>query len=150
MEIERKYLLSGMPRLPATGVSTLEIEQGWLPGNRLRERIRRVRTASGDSFYRTIKFGSGVSRVEIEEETSREVFDVLWSLTQGRRIRKTRFQVEGELRWEVDRFADLDLVLAEVELPSEDTCIEFPDWLAPVLEREVTEEPGYVNFNLAG
>jgi CYTH domain-containing protein len=150
LEIERKYLLSGMPQLPASGVSTLEIEQGWLPGTHLRERIRRAQTASGVRFYRTVKFGRGVSRVEIEEETSRGVFDVLWSLTEGRRIRKTRYQVEGELRWEIDRFADHDLVLAEVELPSEDTRIEFPDWLVPVMVREVTEEPDYVNYNLAG
>ncbi|MBA4158438.1 MAG: hypothetical protein H0X65_13290, partial [Gemmatimonadetes bacterium] len=55
LEIERKYLLSGMPQLPASGVSTLEIEQGWLPGTHLRERIRRAQTASGVRFYRTVK-----------------------------------------------------------------------------------------------
>jgi CYTH domain-containing protein len=36
-----------------------------------------------------------------------------------------------------------------VELPSEDTVAEPPVWLRPVVVREVTGEPEYVNQNLA-
>jgi len=41
------------------------------------------------------------------------------------------------------------LVLAELELPSVDTPVELPGWLAEVLIREVTDEPWYVNRQLA-
>jgi CYTH domain-containing protein len=53
------------------------------------------------------------------------------------------------LIWEIDRFVDRDLVLAEVELPAADTPITFPAWLEPHIVREVTGEAGYVNVNLA-
>jgi len=40
-------------------------------------------------------------------------------------------------------------VLAEVELPSSDTLVTLPDWLAPYLMRDVTGDAAYVNANLA-
>jgi len=46
-------------------------------------------------------------------------------------------------------FEDRDLLLAEVELPSTYTQLTLPDWLAPHVVREVTNEPDYVNLNLA-
>lgn len=49
----------------------------------------------------------------------------------------------------MDQFCDRDLVLAEVELPSEETAVEVPGWLKPYLVREVTDEAEYVNLNLA-
>jgi len=51
--------------------------------------------------------------------------------------------------WEVDEFTDRDLWLAEVELPSADHEAKPPDWLAPHIVREVTNEPEYLNINLA-
>lgn len=149
IEIERKYLLRGMPRLPKTARPS-EIEQGYLPGRRLLERIRRVRTPDGERYYRTMKSGSGVRRQEVEEETSREVFEALWPLTQGRRVSKVRYSVPAHhLTWEVDAFSDRELVLAEVELQSEEETADLPRWLAPVMDREVTSDPAFTNANLA-
>lgn len=150
LEIERKFLLRGMPRLPDHAVRT-EIAQGYLPGERLQERVRRVRRAGEPArFYRTVKVGSGLSRTELEEEADEATFRRLWPLTKGRRIRKLRFKVpEGDLTWEIDRFRGRRLVLAEVELPSEDTEIPIPDWLRDHIDRDVTGEDEYVNINLA-
>jgi CYTH domain-containing protein len=53
------------------------------------------------------------------------------------------------LTWEVDVFADRDLVLAEVELPAATTPVELPGWLRGSVVREVTGEAEYVNLNLA-
>jgi CHAD domain-containing protein/CYTH domain-containing protein len=148
-EIERKYLLSAFPELPEGAVEE-RIEQGWVPGERLHERLRRISGASGDRFYRTVKLGSGISRTELEEETTADVFRHLWQLTEGRRVRKRRYTVpDGGLKWEIDRFADRDLVLAEIELPTEDAEVEIPAWLAPHVVREVTGEDEFVNINLA-
>jgi CHAD domain-containing protein/CYTH domain-containing protein len=150
VERERKYLLRGLPEA-VRGVQPQEIEQGWLPGDRLRERLRRTRDEGGERFYRTVKLGTGVTRVEIEEETTRELFDALWPHTEGCRIGKRRYRVpDGALVWEVDEFRDRPLVLAEVELPRADTEVPVPAWLAPLVEREVTGDPAYLNLTLAG
>ena len=147
-EIERKYLLRALPPLPTA--QTIRIEQGYLPGEKILERVRRSTSAEGVFYHRTIKFGRGVSRIEVEEACDEALFFALWSLTERKRIRKNRHQVqESDLVWEIDEFLDRALVLAEVELASEAQLVVFPAWLAPYVEREVTHEDAYVNANLA-
>ena len=149
MERERKFLLRGMP-LRARGGSLAEIEQGWIPGRTLRERLRCKRSGGEETFYRTIKIGSGVERIELEEETAPEVFAAMWPLTAGCRITKRRYSVEEDgLVWEIDEFLDRELVLAEVELASADQQVTIPAWLAPSVVREVTDDPSYTNLSLA-
>lgn len=149
-EIERKYLLRALPAMPRVA-EVLEIDQGYLPGERLVERLRRQRDRQGRvTHYRTVKMGSGVERLELEEETTPEIFEHLWLLTQGRRLRKRRYVVpDGARYWEVDEFLDRDLVLAELEIERADVTIVIPEWLAPVLVREVTDDRGYSNRSLA-
>ncbi len=149
VEIERKFLLTGLPERVRDAEAS-DVSQGWLPGRELHERIRRRRDARGETFTRTLKFGNGIRRTEIEEETTRDIFESLWPLTAGRRVEKRRYVMpEGELVCEVDEFRDRDLVLAEVELPAEDAEVEMPGWLRPYVEREVTGDPEFVNLNLA-
>lgn len=149
VEIERKYLLRSLPELlPDARVK--EIAQGYVPGTRLVERVRRVRDGDAERYYRTVKIGTGVARTELEEECDRDTFEALWPLTEGKRVTKRRHVVaDGALQWEIDEFTDRDLVLAEVELPSADVIPDLPSWLAPEVEREVTGEAEYVNANLA-
>lgn len=150
LEVERKYLLRRLPRLAGLPATAQEIDQGYLPGERLVERVRRVKDEAGARYYRTVKIGTGIARIELEEECPEPVFRALWRLTRGRRVRKVRYRIPvGERVWEVDRFRDRRLVLAEVELPDEDAPVEVPGWLARVLDREVTGEAAYVNLNLA-
>ena len=149
VEIERKYLLSGLPPT-LEGRPHREIDQGYIPGERLQERVRRVRKDGEEWYVRTVKVGSGIRRIELQDDTDRKTFEVLWPLTWGHRVAKRRYSVPaGRLVWEVDEFTDRDLVLAEVELPSEDVEPRLPDWIAPYVEREVTGEPEYLNVNLA-
>jgi CHAD domain-containing protein/CYTH domain-containing protein len=146
-EIERKFLLTGLPTLPGAD-SPVEIEQGYLPGERLIERVRRIRSDEGEELVRTVKEGSGLTRLEVEEPVSAEVFDQLWPLTEGRRLRKRRYRVpDGDLTWEIDEFLDRDLVLAEVELAGRP--VDVPAWLQPHVDREVTEDDAYSNLRLA-
>jgi CHAD domain-containing protein/CYTH domain-containing protein len=149
-EIERKFLLTGLPPLEGAR-GPLEMEQGYLPGERLVERLRRVRSDDGVELVRTLKEGSGLIRLEIEEAVTPEVFDRLWPLTEGRRLRKRRYRVADEdLTWEIDEFLDRDLLLAEVEIPPGLLAdVEVPGWLLPYVEREVTEDSEYSNFRLA-
>jgi CHAD domain-containing protein/CYTH domain-containing protein len=148
-EIERKYLLRELPAA-VVDVPAVEMAQGYLPGERLSERLRHVSSAEGERWYRTLKAGTGLRRIEIEEETTREVFDGLWPLTEGRRLEKKRRRVQQDgFTWEIDEFRDRDLVLAEIELPTETTSVAPPDWLQPYVVRDVTGEQEYQNYTLA-
>lgn len=149
VEIERKYLLAAAPA-EAMAAPFVDIEQGWIPGRRVLERLRRSRDAAGERLTRTVKLGAGVRRIEIEEDVAPDLFARMWPLTAGRRLRKRRHRVPvGDLVWEIDVFADRDLVLAELELRQVDQEVDLPAWLAPLVVREVTDEPAYVNVNLA-
>ncbi len=150
MEFERKYLLRAFPA-EAASVEGTRIEQGWLPGTALRERLRRATAPDGtEQFTRTIKLGPAHARVEVEEDTDRLLFDALWPLTTSARISKRRHVVRhGRHKWEIDVFLDRDLVLAEVELSQEFETAEIPLWLAPHVVRDVTEEPAYFNAVMA-
>jgi CHAD domain-containing protein/CYTH domain-containing protein len=148
IEIERKYLLSGLPTRRKNRRIT-EIDQGWLPGERVFERIRRIRSESGTRWFRTIKLGRGLSRIEVEEEIDQALFRSLWKLTRGRRLRKRRYIfTENGREWVVDRFVGRDLVLAEVELETADEEAEPPSWLKPYIVKDVTGDRRYENVNL--
>jgi CYTH domain-containing protein len=159
VEIERKYLLTAVPPR-ARNMRAVLIEQGWIPGERLSERLRKTVTIPArhggaakrphTRFHRTIKLGSGVRRMELEERTTRAVFNTMWPLTSGKRVSKIRYTVrERGYTWEIDKFVGRRLVLAEVELPDEAESPRLPRWLAPFVVREVTDDARYVNRNLA-
>src|SRR5438105_435389 len=141
-EIERKYLLGALPSCVHDSPS-LEVDQGYLPGVRINERVRRTRGGDGVRFYRTIKMGSGIDRLEIEEETSELFFATVWPLTRGARVYKRRYLVpDGGVTWEIDEFLDREgLWLAEIELERIDQVVDVPSWLRDVVEREVTDDP---------
>jgi adenylate cyclase len=148
IEIERKFLVAEPPshleRWPATA-----IEQGYVAldedGTEVRVRRRDGRT------WLTVKSGAGRVRVEEEIEIEPERFERLWALTEGRRIEKTRYELDAGdgLVLELDVYAgDLEgLVVAEVEFESEEAAEGFtpPGWLGP----DVTEDARYKNQRLA-
>ena len=156
-EIERKFLLDGLPPLPAGAVAH-EIEQGYLPESEARGpeaplegRLRRTVEPDGSIvFTHTVKAGEGLVRREAQRTIGPQEFEQQWPRTIGRRLKKRRYVIaESGLVWEIDRFEELDLVLAEVELPTRDARAELPEWLAPHVVREVTDEPAYRNYELA-
>jgi CYTH domain-containing protein len=150
LEIERKFLLSGLPAAVASAES-VEIDQGYIPGTQIKERIRRVRGPAGVEYVRTFKAGVGIERVEIEEPTNDQFFLAVWPLTRGCRVQKRRYVIpDGALLWEIDEFLDRPkLWLAEVELEHADQPVTAPEWLRPLIVREVTDEPAYTNHALA-
>ncbi len=157
LEIERVYLLSRLPDLPADAL-VYRLEQGYLPDptatdaeGKLEGRLRRTVKHDGSVIYtHTIKRGMGLIRQETEHTISQAEFDKLWPRTEGRRLTKTRYVVTvDEQVWAVDEFDDLNVVMAEAELPTPETNVTLPDWLAAVLVREVTEEPAYRSYSLA-
>lgn len=98
----------------------------------------------------TVKSGGGLARVEETLALEPAQFERLWPLTAGRRIEKTRYEVEdGAAVIELDVYAgDLDgLVVAELEFGSEEDAAAWspPAWLGA----EVTEDKRYKNQRLA-
>lgn len=148
-EIERKYLLSAVPER-ALEVPAATLAQGYVPGVRIHERLRRETEAGVVRLVRTIKLGRGVERIEVEEDVDPALFERLWPLTEGARVAKHRHRVpDGERIWEIDVFTDRPLVLAEIELASADEAVVFPEWLSRYVVREVTDDPTYLNLHLA-
>ncbi len=145
----RSFLLNGLPPRIESHAG-VEIEQGWLPGERVRERLSRVRTADGgEQRLRAVEL-DGEGPPTLEEAMPAPVFRDLWPFTEGARLRLRRCTLlEGDQVVEIDRFLDRDLLLARVERARGDRAPEAPDWLAPHIEREVTDESEFTPAKLA-
>ncbi len=146
-EIERKFLVKG-DFYPFVSTKT-RITQGFLSS--VAERMVRVRIM-GDNGFLTIKGignASGASRYEWEKEITIEEAKELLELCEPGIIDKTRHIVPeaGGLKFEVDEFHgdNKGLIIAEIELPSEDHPFEKPDWLG----KEVTGKTRYYNARLS-
>jgi CYTH domain-containing protein len=141
-EIERKFLVKEGAWRNEKGT---QYRQGYL--NSAKERVVRVRTID-DKGYLTIKgITVGASRTEFEYEIPRQDADQLLDLCEKPLIEKIRYQVlQGEFVWEIDEFVgeNKGLIVAEVELESEDQEVPKPDWVG----KEVTGDPRYFNSNL--
>lgn len=144
VEIERKFLvLNDSWRKNAMGVL---FRQGYLSAEP--DRTVRVRL-EGDLGKLTIKGKTeGISRSEYEYDIpQQDASELLDKLCLQPLIEKTRYRVEhGGLIWEIDEFygANEGLMIAEVELESEQMEIELPDWIG----QEVSDNPRYYNANL--
>lgn len=124
------------------------IRQGYLSS--VPERTVRVRIKDETSFI-TIKGKSdkmGLSRLEWEIEIPLEDGEALLNLCEPGLIDKIRYEIKkGTLIFEVDEFLgeNLGLIVAEIELESENQDFEKPVWLGD----EVTGDIRYFNSNLA-
>ena len=143
VEIERKFLVRDASVLD--GNDGIPYRQGYLSIDV--DRTVRIRRA-GPHAYVTIKGRShGATRAEFEYEIPLDDADALLALCLPPIIEKVRHRVpHAGLVWEVDVFggANDGLVVAEVELPSEDTVVDLPSWVGA----EVTGDPRYYNANL--
>ncbi len=143
-EVERKFLVKGDAwRALAEGTA---YRQGYL--NSAKERTVRIRTAD-DKAYLTIKgLTVGATRAEYEYEIPFEDGQaVLDTLAEKPLIEKRRYRIPADgLTWEIDEFLgdNAGLIVAELELRSEDQAFARPAWLGD----EVTGDPRYYNANL--
>ena len=145
LEIERKFLVVGEFRDQAYSFS--RIRQGYISsgnGKTVRVRIR------DDRGYLTIKGPSdqaGLARYEFETEIALSDAMDLMKLCEPGIIDKTRYLVRsGNHVFEVDEFYgdNEGLIMAEVELHSEDEPFQKPSFIGP----EVTGDRRYYNAHL--
>ena len=144
-EIERKFLIDHQRWANLSKPEGKLFRQGYLLTDK--DKTIRVRATETKGFL-TIKGQTiGPTRIEYEYEIPvAEATELLdnFSLSE---LSKTRYEIpfSGKL-WEVDVFLgdNTGLIVAEIELDSEDEIFALPDWVS----REVTEEEKYYNSNL--
>ncbi len=144
VEIERKFLLQG------DGWRTLGdpvlLRQGYLSSNP--DRTVRVRTEGGQGTMTIMGRSVGATRAEWEYPIPlADANDLLDRLCEQPIIEKVRRRIAvGQHTWEVDEFlgANQGLVVAEIELDSEEQQFDKPEWIGV----EVTDDRRYFNSSL--
>jgi adenylate cyclase len=145
LEIERKFLLRNDDWRAEADTGT-RMRQGYFAApQRASIRVR----VEGDSANINIKSAElGIRRLEFEYPLPlAEAEEMLDSLCEKPLVEKTRYHVRhAGVDWEVDVFEgdNAGLVVAEVELPSEEARFEKPEWLGD----EVSDDPRYYNVSL--
>lgn len=148
LEIERKFLVRG-ERYRQAATSSSHIQQGYIcsgHGRTVRVRIR------DDHAFLTIKgpaADNGLARYEFEKEITIDEATQLMKLCEPGIIDKRRFLVpspDGRHTFEVDEFYgdNAGLVMAEVELQSEDEAFTKPDFIGD----EVTGDRRFYNSHM--
>ena len=146
LEIERKFLVKKGGAYKRAAFSSSRIKQGYIPAEGATVRIR----VRDDKAFLTIKARSvngGMTRYEFEKEITLDEADRLLALCRGGMIDKRRWLVKsGTHIFEVDEFygANEGLVMAEVELATEDEPFERPDFIG----MEVTGDKRFYNSHM--
>lgn len=147
IEIERKFLVLNTDFI-ALATAKNRIVQGYLNSNP--ERTVRVRI-KGNKGFLTIKGKgneSGTTRLEWETEIPLDEAEKLISLCENGVIDKIRYEIlSGKHTYEVDIFEgeNAGLLMAEIELDSENEAFEKPSWLG----QEITGDNRYYNAYLS-
>jgi CYTH domain-containing protein len=147
IEIERKFLVNS-EAFKTEAFKSTRIIQGFLSTDK--KRTVRVRL-KGEQGFLTIKGESsknGVSRFEWENEISKPEAEALLKLCKEEVIDKIRYEIKvGNHTFEVDEFFENNkgLIIAEVELNTENEHFTKPDWLG----KEVTGETKYYNSQIS-
>lgn len=147
VEIERKYLVTGKPWANYDNVKVNAIQQGYI--SKSKKHTVRIRLNNKKAMI-TIKGPTkGFTRSEYEYEIPYDDGLSLIMMCDGPLIDKTRYVFTDEFGqvWDVDEFRGINhgLVVAEIEVPSEDTDIHLPDWIST----EVTFDKRYTNVYLS-
>ena len=147
IEIERKFLVDHGKWNKLDKPEGKHYQQGYVYSDETR--TVRIRIA-GEQGFITLKGGrqGKIGRSEFEYQIPvADAGEMLKTLTQNG-TEKIRYRIPaGEFVWEVDVFAgdNEGLIVAEIELNSEDDEFEKPDWIT----EEVTDDYRYANSNLA-
>ena len=143
VEIERKFLVRGSAWRGA-GATVTHLVQGYLGGDACSVRVR----IEGAEARLNIKSRvPGMRRTEFEYPVPMPDAEEMLARFCTQRVEKRRHRIEaGRHVWEIDEFMgdNAGLVVAEIELGSEDEVFERPAWLGI----EVTDDVRYYNVNL--
>lgn len=172
LEIERRWLLSGLPKREIlyhfvndrAKIITVYIVSD--PQVEMRIRKRRDLVSRNTTFPVVTKIGQGLTRQESPKLSANEKLFHFYFI-----LHKPRPPFTAEKYWKIYPTDDLSgreveikyltlppslcgLTLAEIEFDSEEEArqfseTDFPEWLNPLVVKEVTEDPRYNGKNLA-
>jgi adenylate cyclase len=144
-EIERKYLIDHTKWQKLGKPKGAFYRQGYLLTDP--HKVIRVRLTGTVGFLAIKGLSIGAARPEYEYEIPASDAEELLEKFSTSELSKIRYKINhaGKI-WEVDEFMgdNIGLIVAELELDSEDEKIELPDWV----DKEVTGEEKYYNSNL--
>lgn len=148
IEIERRYILSGLPDENIKYI--FEIVQYYL--NSPDKDIHRIRSSKENSitkYYETFKSKiDEMSCEEIETEIDEKKFNEL-KLKANKVISKKRYvYYYKNLKFEVDDFEN-GLIICEVEIPNRDFEFSIPEGILENIVEEITGDYKYSNYKLA-
>lgn len=157
IEIERKFLLKHLPDIAP--VDKIDIIQYYYKNtDGVWERARQMDyKTKGKKYVHTVKTRiSDMSNDEQEKELTKSEFlafrrKCIKYPGSSKMLKKTRYvYADGELKWEVDLFTHAaTIVVAEVEIPSEDFDLQIPDFIYKKMLLEVTSMKQFGNRSLA-
>ena len=144
-EIERKFIVTN--NLYKKLGRYEHCLQGYIPSDT--EPLIRIRII-GNKSYLTMKSDvNGITRLEYEYEIpNKDAKDLLELFCKKTTIEKNRYIIHYKSTlWEVDEFLgdNQGLVVAEVELESEQQSYDKPSWIGS----EISTDKKYYNYNLA-
>ena len=145
IEIERKFLVNHVQWEKLDKPVGEFYRQGYLLTDP--QKTIRVRQTSHKGFLTIKGISVGATRAEFEYEIPFEEAKELLDQFAVAELSKVRYKISlGNHIWEVDVFSSKNqgLIVAEIELKSEDETFDIPDWI----DREVTGEERYYNSNL--
>jgi len=149
IEIERKFLVD----LKAINIfienkifdNKITIKQGYILNSK--EKVVRIRITNDKSYITVKGQNKGLIRPEYEYEIPKVDAEEMINTLCSNIIEKTRYVwKDNGNTWEIDEFHghNRGLIMAEVEIPSEDYYVELPNWI----DKEVSDDDRYYNSNL--
>ncbi len=145
-EIERKFLVDHEKWGRISKPEGVQYQQGYILSNA--GQTIRIRVSDKQAILNMKSKVSQLSRKEYEYEIPlKDGLEILEAFTKNG-TEKVRYNISfGDKTWEVDVFSgdNIGLIVAEIELNSEDEAFEKPDWVTI----EVTDDDRYTNSSLA-
>jgi CYTH domain-containing protein len=156
IEIERKFLLKSIPDINPTEI--IKIKQWYLKVDGIWERARSMESnLYGIKWIHTIKTRiSDSSNIEEEKDLSKDEFDDFVKRCKDSKqnakyiTKQRRIYPDEELKWEVDVFSQkCHIIVAEIEIPTEDYDLQIPEFIQKKNLLEVTGMKQFSNRSLS-
>ena len=156
IETERKFLLKNLPDVKYDDI--IDITQYYIKLNDTWERYRKSIHADGTiKYYKTIKTYISIGSSEEDEiELSKINYNKLIELCkygrfESRVVNKKRhvYNLKSGLKWEIDKFKGMNVIIAEIEIPKMKSKFKTPDWLEDEIIMEITKYNNFSSKSLA-
>jgi CYTH domain-containing protein len=159
IEIERRFLIPSSQK-PLWRGESLQIKQFYVDEEAISHLIPndfdisaihvwRIRSSQRGCFLTGKGRRVGAKAIEVEWKMGQSEFDIISERNTLFVIEKTRFLWRGadDILWEIDEFEGVHkgLIIAEVELESEDQVVQLPEWLG----EEITGDNSWSNWTLS-